>query len=323
MRAAPLLVPILLLASPLAGCKRPPSAPGELSELSSYFFEHMADEDDAALAAGVENLAAWYQDNGLSEPEDGFEVKAMSTEAAYGLPDIDLSELSQQDFEDGIVGAAVVTEHNHELDQIVWTLVIADQQEVFPDDYQVFDRTFLTDESCFMAHGCGQVDALNYSEASYAGVMNVKSENHAQWRWVDTENRRAMVHRAWLTAPADINPALATIPAEFFTTVTMPLDDGTMVRMQTVWFVAQLASMEANAFMLHTFVGALKNTGDQVETYMDDNPDWGGGVDTAGPGTYSGGQGSCSTGGGTVAFAGLPLLLLGLVRRRASRVALR
>lgn len=311
------LAPVLGLA--LVGCKRPPAAPAELSELCSYVFEHMGDEDDTDLAAGVENLAAWFADNGLEAPEEGFEVTQIDVDTAYALPDIDLSDLTQEEFEDGLVGAAVVNQHGHSLDDLAYAIVEADQMEVFPDDYQAFERTFLTDVDCFMDGTCVQVDALNYSEASYAGVLNVKSENRAQWRWVDTGTRRALVHRAWLTGPADINPALATIPAEFFTTVTMELDDGTMVRMQTVWFVALLATVEANAFMLNSFVNALSKSGEQVETWLDEG---GAVVDTGAPpppGAYEGGAGSCSAAGaeGGVALA-LPALL-GLALRRRER----
>jgi hypothetical protein len=264
----PAVLPLIALG--LLGCKRPPEAPAELSELCSYVFEHMGDEDDEALAAGVENLAAWFSANGLEDPEEGFEVSQISVETAYALPDIDLSELSQEEFAEGLVGAAVVNQHGHSLDDLAFAIVEADQELVFPDDYKEFERTWLSDMDCFMDHSCELVEALNYSEASYAGILNVKSENHAQWRWVETENRAALVHRAWLTGPADISPALATIPAEFFTTVTMELDDGTMVRMQTVWFVALLATVEANAFLLSNFVKSLSKSGEQIETWLDE-----------------------------------------------------
>lgn len=270
MRAAILMIPVLPVL--LMGCKRPPEAPAELSDLCSYVFEHMADEDDAALAEGVENLAVWFQDNGLDEPEDGFEVTQIDADAVYSLGDIDLSEISRDEFADSLVGAAVVNQHEHSLGDLAYAIVEADQMEVFPDDYDVFERTFLTDLGCFMDQSCDQTDALNYSEAIYGTELihvTVKSENHAQWRWVDTENRSALVHRAWLTGPADISPALATIPAEFFATVTMQLDDGTMIRLQTVWFVALLATFEANAAMLSSFVKSLSKSGDQIETYLD------------------------------------------------------
>lgn len=64
--------------------------------------------------------------------------------------------------------------------------------------------------------------------------------------------------------------ARSGIPAEFFTTVTMELDDGTMVRMQTVWFVALLATVEANAFLLSNFVKSLSKSGEQIETWLDE-----------------------------------------------------
>lgn len=299
------LFPLLALA--LVGCKRPPEAPAELSELCGFFFTAMGEEDDAALEDAVENLAAWFSENGLEGPEEGFEVTQIDVETAYDLPDIDLSETSQEEFVDGLVGAAVVNVHEHELDELAYAIIAADQNEVQPGDYQVFERTFLDDPDCFLDLGCNLTEAYNYSEASYAGVLNVKSENRAQWRWVRTENRRALVHRAWLTGPAEINPALAAIPAEFFVTATFELDDGTMVRMQTVWFVATLASVEANAFLLSSFVGALSNSGDQVENWLDFND-----VDRL-PGRVGGGQYACSS---APVLGGLLLPVLALLRRR-------
>lgn len=261
----------LLAALPVftVACKRPPEAPAELDALCSYMFEHMGDEDPEALEVGIENLAAWFATHGLDAPEDGFEVTQIDVDTAYALPDIDLSETSQEDFVAGLVGASVVNQHGHSLDDMAYAIVEADQMEVFPDDYVLFERTFLTDLDCFMAGSCETVEALNYSEAKYGGVLNVKSENRAMWRWIDTESRSALVHRAWLTAPADISPNLASIPAEFFVTATFPLDDGTMVRLQAVWFVATLASVEANAFMLSTFVNSLSKSGEQIEAFLD------------------------------------------------------
>lgn len=174
-----LLFPLLL------GCKGPPQAPAELSELCSYFFTHMGEEDDEALAMGIENLAAWFGENGTEAPEDGFEVTQIDVETAYALPDIDLSATSQEEFQDGLVGAAVVNVHAHALDDLAYAIVGADQMEVFPSDYQAFERTFL-DGDCtvdaFLDLACDQVEAYNYSEASYAGLLQVKSENRAQWR---------------------------------------------------------------------------------------------------------------------------------------------
>lgn len=260
-----------LVAVLLVGCKGPPEAPAELSELTSYMFEHMADEDPEAMEVAVENLAQWFMDNGTDAPEDGFEVTPLSVDAAYSLDDIDLSEVPQDEFADAVVGAAVVNLHTHDLDDLAFAIVEADQMDVFPDDYKEFERTWIEGPDCFFDETCDIAEALNYSEASYAGVLNVKSENHAQWRWIETENRRALVHRAWLTGPADISPNLASIPAQFFTTAAFELDDGQMVRMQTVWFVALLASIEANDFMLNKFVNSLSKSGDQIETFLDEN----------------------------------------------------
>lgn len=302
---AGVLLPLLL------GCQGPPQAPAELSELCSYFFTHMGEEDDEALAMGIENLAAWFAENGTEAPEDGFEVTQIDVETAYALPDIDLSATSREEFREGLVGAAVVNIHAHELDDLAWAIVGADQMEVFPSDYQVFERTFI-DGDCtadgFLDLACDRVEAYNYSEASYAGLLQVKSENRAQWRWVRSEKRRALVHRAWLTGPAEISPALAAIPAEFFVTATFELDDGRMIRMQTVWFVATLASVEANDFLLSNFVGALSKSGEQVEYWLTLNaPD-------REPGAVSGGWGGCAA---APLGGGLLLALAGLWRRRS------
>lgn len=266
----PLRSRLPLLALPLlVACKRPPEAPAELDALCSYLFEHMGDEDPEALEVAVENLAAWFAENGLEAPQEGFEVTQIDADTAYSLPEIDLSETSREEFLDGLVGASVVNQHGHILDDMAHAIVEADQMDVFPDDYIEFERDYQTDLGCFMDGSCEAVEATNYSWAKYGGVLNVKSENYAVWRWIETEQRSALVHRAWLTGPAEIEPALAAIPAEFFVTATFPLDDGTMIRMQAVWFVATLATVEANAFLLSTFVNSLSKSGDQIEAYLD------------------------------------------------------
>lgn len=263
---------LLLAGLPLvtAACKRPPEAPSDLSDLYSYLFEHLGDEEPDALEVGVENMASWLDANGLDAIQEGYEISLIDAETAYNLPDIDLSEVPRDEFADSLLGGTVLNQHQHTLDDMAYAIVEADQMEVFPDDYQVFERTFLSDLDCFMGAGCDQVEALNYSEAKYAGILSVSSENHAQWRWIDGENRRSLVHRAWLTGPADISFDGVQIPTEFFVTATFPMDDGTVVRLQAVWVVVKIINLDMpEATVLNMFVNSLSNSGEQIEAYLD------------------------------------------------------
>ena len=91
------------------GCKRPPDAPETLDDLASYLYEHVMDDEDDYLIAGIDNLEAWLaEDNALEEFEtnleataEGYTVTNLTTEAVESLDDV------TRDLEN-LLGAAVI-----------------------------------------------------------------------------------------------------------------------------------------------------------------------------------------------------------------------
>ena len=87
IRAALLLV-LATLMTLSAACSEPPGAPSDYEELLAYVFEHAGDEEDEALAAGLENLHAWLQDSSrLESVLEGYVIDELPQAAVTGLDD--------------------------------------------------------------------------------------------------------------------------------------------------------------------------------------------------------------------------------------------
>ena len=85
IRSVHLLVLATLVALSSA-CSEPPGAPSDYEELLAYVFEHAGDEDDEALAAGLENLHAWLQESSrLESVLEGYVIDALPESAVANL----------------------------------------------------------------------------------------------------------------------------------------------------------------------------------------------------------------------------------------------
>lgn len=176
----------LLVSLLLVGCKRPPDAPAALDELCAWLYTHTTDEDPEELQAGLANLDLWLADH-LDETFDGYTVQNLDQDTVDSLDDED-RDLT------GLVGAAVGNDSPADSETVADAIAMEDQMVVFPDTYNLYERTFLSGEDCWPDHGCDVLEVENYAESNYS-IIKVKSTNQAQYRWVETDNGWAVVHR--------------------------------------------------------------------------------------------------------------------------------
>lgn len=255
------LLPVLVLALASGGC-RPPDAPTELDELCSYIFEHQPDRQPWAMRAGTENLHAWLGDN-LEQTFDGYTISNLAQETVDELDDVD------RDLE-GLLGAAVGYELGYELDDVVHAIVAADQLAVFPDQYEVYDRTFLDDVGCFLEMDCTHLEVTNEIVMMLPFGIEVVTDNRTQFRWVDTDVGTVMTQRAWLEGPADVSVDFLTVDQQYWIAVALPWDDGHTLRLEAIWMVAELmdAPLPEDA-ALNLVIDTLKDNGEDIEAYLD------------------------------------------------------
>lgn len=244
------------------GCKaRPPEAPTELSDLAGYLFANFEDEDTAELEAGLANLAAWLEDH-YEETLEGYEVRNLPEDVVDDLPGGRTEHL------DKLAGASVGYQSIHKLDPVARALVLARQDEVFPNSYDSHERTFITDKSCFMPRDCDFVATQNHVEASYPLGLKTVTDSRSEYRWVPFEGGDAFIHRTWLTKPAQVNFNWVDVHDQFYLGVTLPWGDG-ILRLGTTWIAATILDggvPEKTA--LNMMIGSMQKEGENLDAYL-------------------------------------------------------
>jgi hypothetical protein len=255
-----------LIAMSLVGCKDPPQAPTELNELAGFVFERFLDEDTDELALGVDNLDTWVHSN-IDATLDGYTVDNLEQSVIDSVdPDRehDLSNLG---------GASVAYISAFPVTPIARTLVLKEQEKVFPKSYDSHDREFLTETACFMPHDCDLVDTDNLVEASYGGAINIKVSTHsrAQFRWLrygDPE-QWALLHRTWLLEPAAVSMDGVAVREQLYVGVTMMWEQGTAVRVGTTWVAAGLPLGFDETLALNMMIDAMSGEGENLDAFLE------------------------------------------------------
>lgn len=259
-----LILPVLFV--PLLACKAPPEAPTELADLCNYLFRTAAPEDydEEALVAGLNNLDAWLQAD-MEATTDGYAVNDLDQDSVAAL---DIGNPST----DNLVGAAVAYEHVYQEHPVAVATSWADQEEVLDKTYAVYDRTYDGDIDCFAWQECDWIEADSYSESSWAGLIDVQSTNHIQFRWVEVDGEMWMIHRSWLNGPATVSWEELQLNAQYFLAITMPASwaEGGAIRMMTTWIDAEYAWLpvsEDTARLL--VVKSMDKQGEMIDEWLD------------------------------------------------------
>ena len=244
-----------------SGCKRPAEAPAELDELCAYLYTHIDDDDDEALVAGLENLDVWLAAH-LDETLEGYTVENLDQETVNALDDQDRDIT-------GLLGAAVGSDSAFSVTDITMATAIEDQMVVFPDTYNEYERTYVTDEDCFEDRSCDTLEVENFTISKYAGLITVTSENTGQYRWVETASGVAMIQRTWLHEPAQIEPAIAALQEQFYLTVTLPIDNGSR-RLQATWMIGELIGASVpEAGALNMIINSMQKLSVDLEAWLE------------------------------------------------------
>ncbi|MFT4626991.1 MAG: hypothetical protein ACI8PZ_005672 [Myxococcota bacterium] len=152
----------LLLVVGLLGCKPPPEAPQGLDESTRYLVRNFYTAD-ADFQAGVQGFVDWYEDEGVdlvgeaanTDTLDAYTIGDLSPSDIAHLPienrillNMDKDEWGQRDLSraKGVVSLA-------EMD-CKWTkaeklLVRGDQDVVFSDDFEGYERTYVSKRTAF------------------------------------------------------------------------------------------------------------------------------------------------------------------------------
>ena len=261
------------LALPLVACKAPPEAPSEFADIAAFLFERFDDEDTQDIALGVENLEAWLLAN-LDATEgdslaDGYTVSSLDPAVIRTVrPD------SEPAVDSEIAGSSVAGELTFDVPTLAQAIAIEEQEEIFKA-YVTHERTFLTDESCFVTRGCETLDTLNNVHSSFAGgTLQVTSEGRAQFRWLDygddQAGKTALLRRTWLLEPPKMGGAFASaleINEQIYVGVLLPWEGGTL-RIATTWVSVNIVGDIDEGFALQMMVSSMQNENEQLTEYL-------------------------------------------------------
>ena len=186
----------LCLISLLSSCVDPPPAPPEEMEaLLGFLFEHMADEDPTPLVEGIQALKEWYKDEDhLQSGQEGFVVN--------NLPQTALDSLGGQTRStQNLKGMSVVTKSGY-CPQHLAGLLTWDLFGDLLDNFEVYERSFTEDSSCFWSKDCEQTRADSRTVSKWANIIRMETKYAIEFRWIYTPDGWAFLHRFWLKEPA-------------------------------------------------------------------------------------------------------------------------
>lgn len=270
-------VSVALIAASLVGCKAPPEAPAELSDLAGFVFERFVDEETADLAAGLENLELWLADN-LDREDD----ESGSVREGYTVNELDPALIAavrpnrQPEVDEAVAGSSVATTSAFGVPPVAQALTLDEQEAVFPDSYNSHERTVLEGGDCFLTQACDFLDTDNVVEASYAGgLLTVDTNSRSQYRWVEygDEGKLALLNRTWLVEEANtggVAGVLVELKEQIYSGVILPWEDGGSVRLGTIWVAIRLVGDLNEGYALSQMVNSMKKDGETLEEYLQD-----------------------------------------------------
>ncbi len=231
---------ILPLMTTLVACA-PPEAPRDLQLLAAYIFTHADGEEHE------------------EDIEEGYQINLLGEEAVSDLEGTDF------DLTEDLVGAAVAHESDHPVGDFAQVMIAEDWETVIVDQYEYYDKVYTEGEDCVLGRDCLVAKANSESELVQLGI-SITSKNRIQYRWVETEEGWAFVHRSWLTEPPIVSSDLVEPKSQFFLSVVLPRDP--VVRVQATWIDTKILGVNVPK---NQVVKTMRDQGDSVEAFMDEN----------------------------------------------------
>jgi len=246
----------------LTGC-RPPEAPDRLDQLSSYLFGHVMDDDTAHLEAGLAKLRIWLK-NHMEETEDGYEVNNLNQSQ------VDELDNCKRDVS-GLLGAAVSTRSDYQLEDMVRTNIDVPAIDVYPDTLYSRRLDFSPDKDCYLSQECERLQYRTMSESRLLPGLIVRSKNGVQHRWVETEHGMSNVYRTWLQKPAIASWDWLHVDTQFYLSAAMPWKGGT-IRLQATWAATEFGNSPVpEASALNLTIKAMRKTDETLAEYLEEH----------------------------------------------------
>jgi hypothetical protein len=258
------LAPIAIVALLLTACPPPPEVPEvedqpDLGQLCRSLFAHHPDEDHTRQLEDLAWLEAWLEDF-EAETLAGYQVEPLSEDAVDALDEQDRTT-------QGMIGVVVGSSSAHPVADAAHAMVAVDQEEIHASSYSDYQVEYLSDLDCFLEQSCERLELLEDYTAHF--ILGVQSVNHThnQYLWLETDAGLAMLHRAWLPTPPEVNMSWLEIEEQFYLDVFLPRPDGHF-RVQTTWLVNSQDSMGEDTVM-NMVVSGMQEHSENLEAWLD------------------------------------------------------
>ena len=253
---------LVLLVLLLTGCTPPVEAPSEMGDLVSWLYTNVRDEDPAVMAAGIDGLDAWLSDNREEALETEWEVTLLTEETVDALDDRERTV-------EELASIAVYTESVHTLDAAAFAMVGSEIDEVYPESFSDYTRTWDSDPGCFLERTCSAVSATEDYTASFALGLRTTSQLRNEFLWVEGTERDALVQRNWLVEPPETNSPLLDLDQMYSLNFFIESDVG-FIRIQAAWMIVTQGAVNPTAAV--TLVGNdYRSNSRTLDAWLDEN----------------------------------------------------
>jgi hypothetical protein len=200
-----------------------------MEELFAFLFEHMDDEQDDFLLAGIDSLEQWQLEiDDFSTTEQGYTVDLLPQEAITSV---------NRTIEYQLLGVALNYELEYSPTQISNALFVENWGEISDDTYDSYERSFDQDPSCLLEQQCLRIEYDLQTKASWFGdLIQTSSAVKGQIRWVDSPSGWVFLQRFWLVEPAEMEPSMGLdFHGQYYIHIAFPVEEQTL-RSQAMWF---------------------------------------------------------------------------------------
>ena len=257
-----------MLCALLAGCRPPPQAPTELSELSAWLFATFETEDSELLGEGLGNLREVFLSEGVDADFD---------DQAWTLTPLTAADVADVVHPDREVGAAlpvglafVSTYAPAEQARVI---VLPDQTPVEPSSPTLYERTFLDpeDPACFPPARCDLLRTDNLVRKENA-VMDITYTKRKDFRWCEVpvadEVAPGILSRSWMPAEAQGEAEATAIYQSYSLDVFLPGEDGGSLRYIAMWTEAEMYGLGGDV-VVSTMRGGIEDVMVATEEWLE------------------------------------------------------
>lgn len=239
----------------------PPDAPQTLDELGSYLFTEFSNTDIRYMEVGVENLEEWIQEH-RDEVQEGYRIQKLG-EAAIGALELETTP----DLE-GLIGAAVATDTNLRLFDVLDVIYHVSPLDIDPSAYGYFNRTWGEDSDCFFLESCERTSYYVEIENNLPLGIVTQSKIQGEYLRLTISDKTYIAHRRWFIEPASCNQDWLSVEQNYSLSMFMPTEDGLRF-MDVEWVVTKLGDVPfPEDFALSMAIGAIRNGRTSLEEYI-------------------------------------------------------